>query len=186
MIMAEDPKNPGVVEETEEKLVTEKSGTHHNPANKPAKVLLLSITIAVILLLGIGGWFVFTHFFASHDAENKAKTAQVEDEKEKHPESNVFLAIPEVLVNLRSTKPKGNVLRTTLMLQIYAKEDESKIKEFIPIILDQLLSYLRDQAISDLEGPGLERMRQALLIRINNVIHPLRVHRVIIKDFIIQ
>ncbi len=186
MIMAEDPKNPGIADETAENLTAGQSGAHQNTVKIPSKVLFLSITIAVILLLGIGGWFVFQHFFASHDAENKAKIEQVEDEKDKSPESNVFLSIPEVLVNLRSTKPKGNVLRATFILQIYIKEDEPKIKEFLPIILDQLLSYLRDQTINDLEGPGLERMRQALLLRINNLIRPLKVHRVILKDFIIQ
>ena len=56
----------------------------------------------------------------------------------------------------------------------------------MPIILDQLLSYLRDQSISDLEGPGLERMREAILLRISNIVRPIKIHRAILKDFIIQ
>ena len=96
------------------------------------------------------------------------------------------MTIPEIVVNLRSISSKGNILRSTFALQIYNKQDEPKIREFMPIILDQMLSYLRDQSINDLEGPGLERMREAILLRVNNVVRPIKVHRVVLKDFIIQ
>ncbi len=184
--MAEDPKNIGIAQQNEESLVKDKTGTYHNTEKITPRMLFFCITFAAILLLSIGGWFVFKHFFASNDAENKSKNEHIEENYNVTSENKVFLSVPEILVNLRSTKPKGNVLRATFMLQIYNKEDEPKIREFLPIILDQLLTYLRDQTVSDLEGSGLERMRQALLVRINNVVHPLKIHRVIIKDFIIQ
>jgi flagellar basal body-associated protein FliL len=101
-------------------------------------------------------------------------------------EANYYVPIPEIVVNLRSVNTKGNILRTNLSLQVYHKEDEVKIKEFMPVILDQILSYLRDQSVGDLEGPGLDRMREAILLRINNIVRPIKIHRIVLRDFIIQ
>ena len=153
----------------------------------PKKVLLASIIGGGFMILLMSGWFVFKHFF-DNKLEEVHKNTTDDDEvvKEISPESNLFISIPEIVVNLRSLKAKGNVLRATFSLQMYSREDENKIKDYQPIIIDQMLSYLRDQSIADLEGAGLERMRQALLTRVNNLIKPLKVHRVIIKDFIIQ
>lgn len=153
----------------------------------PKKVLLASIIGGGFIVLLMSGWFVFKHFFdTKSDEVHKNTTDDDEIVKEITPESNIFMSIPELVVNLRSLKAKGNVLRATFSLQIYSREDENKIKDYQPIIIDQILSYLRDQSIADLEGAGLERMRQALLTRVNNIIKPLKAHRVIIKDFIIQ
>lgn len=182
--MADTPKD---VEQSEEKL----ESAHLEQAQATATrkkispmVLLGCIIGFVFLLLFGGGWLIYKNF-SSPPAEEK-KNSQAEEGKDTLPLGNYFVAIPEAVVNLRSQKPKGNILRTTLVLQIYNKEDEQRIKEFTPIILDQVLSYLRDQSVSDLEGPGLERMRQAILLRINNIVRPIKVYRVILKDFIIQ
>jgi flagellar basal body-associated protein FliL len=45
---------------------------------------------------------------------------------------------------------------------------------------------LRDQSVGDLEGPGLDRMREAILLRINNIVRPIKIHRIVLRDFIIQ
>lgn len=153
----------------------------------PKKVLLASIISIGLIILLISSWLVFKHFFDNKlDEVHKNTTDDDEIVKEIIPESNLFVSIPEIVVNLRSMKAKSNVLRATFSLQIYSREDENTVKDSQPIIIDQILSYLRDQSIADLEGAGLERMRQALLTRVNNVLKPLKVHRVIIKDFIIQ
>ncbi len=144
---------------------------HIRRKKTPSKVLLANIILFVILLFCVGVLFIYDH---------------LSDHNTMHHETNCYVSIPEIVVNLRSVNPKGNILRATFNLQISNKNDEEKIKEFIPIILDQLLSYLRDQSISDLEGPGLERMREALFLRINNIVRPIKIHRVILKDFIIQ
>ena len=182
--MADIPKD---VDETEEGAQNTLLNQTQDGAKKKKispKVLLGCIIGLMILVFCGGGWFLYKHF--SSLSEEEKKNAQVEDGKNIVPQINCFVAIPEAVVNLRSTKPKGNILRTTFILQIYNKEDEQKIKEFTPLILDQILSYLRDQSVNDLEGPGLERMRQAILLRINNIIRPIKIYRVILKDFIIQ
>jgi flagellar basal body-associated protein FliL len=182
--MAEIPKDVDEIEEGAENILTEQAQVSASKKKISPKVLLGCIIGLVFLVLCTGGWFLYKHFSSS--PEEKKNPQIMEEGKDTIPQINCFISIPEVVVNLRSNKPKGNILRTTLVLQIYSKEDEQKIKEFTPIILDQTLSYLRDQSVNDLEGPGLERMRQAILLRINNIIRPLKIYRVILKDFIIQ
>lgn len=182
--MADTPENP---DGAQEQLGEGTSSQSQEPEKKnkiPPRVLLICIIIVSILVLSISGWFLYKHFTAHPEASKK--TSETEEGKEKPPESNSFVSVPEIIANLRSTRPKGNILRTNLLLQLYKKEDEPKIKEYIPVILDQMISYLRDQSVSDLEGPGLERMRQAILLRVNNILRPLKIYRVLLKDFIIQ
>lgn len=169
--MADQPKD---IDETEKELKKQTEEQAQNSIKKkkiPSKVLLSSTIVSVILMFSVAGWYFYNH----HSIHNEAS-----------PEANYYVSIPEIVVNLRSVSSKGNILRATYSLQIYNKEEEPKIKEFMPIILDQVLSYLRDQSINDLEGPGLERMREAILLRINNIVRPIKIHRVVLKDFIIQ
>ena len=169
--MAHEPKN---VDVTGDKLKNLMDQQIHNGKQKkkiPSRVLLVNTIIFVILLLCVGGWFFSGLFIENNETQH---------------ETNYYVSIPEVVVNLRSINPKGNILRATFNLQIHKKEEEAKIKEYIPVILDQLLSYLRDQSVSDLEGPGLERMREALLLRINNIVRPIRINRITIYNFLIQ
>lgn len=169
--MTEEPKD---IEGTEKGLESQTKQTIEVSVGKKKKLskVLLSSTIAgVFLTFSISGWFFYNHFSHHSETANGA---------------NYYVTIPEIVVNLRSISSKGNILRSTFALQIYNKQDEPKIREFMPIILDQMLSYLRDQSINDLEGPGLERMREAILLRVNNVVRPIKVHRVVLKDFIIQ
>ncbi len=171
MLMAHEPKN---VDVTGDKLKNLMDQQIHNGKQKkkiPSRVLLVNTIIFVILLLCVGGWFFSGLFIENNETQH---------------ETNYYVSIPEVVVNLRSINPKGNILRATFNLQIHKKEEEAKIKEYIPVILDQLLSYLRDQSVSDLEGPGLERMREALLLRINNIVRPIRINRITIYNFLIQ
>jgi len=169
--MIEEPKD---IEEADKELEKETKETPQVSTKKKkilSKVLLSSTIVSVFLIFSVSGWFFYDRF--SHHSETPRN-------------ANYYVTIPEIVVNLRSVSSKGNILRSTFALQIYNKEDESKIKEFMPIILDQILSYLRDQSVNDLEGLGLERMREAVLLRINNVVRPIKVHRVVLKDFIIQ
>jgi flagellar FliL protein len=185
--MDEEPEVPTEAEEIQQE--NQKSQENSVPFWKkiPKKVLLISIMAVGFVILLTSGWFVFKHFFQKKTEEvHKTTTEDEENLKAMAPENNFFMGIPEIVVNLRSIKAKGNILRAAFTMQLYSREDENKIKDYQPIIIDQLLSYLRDQSLADLEGAGLERMREALLTRINNVIRPLKIHRVIIKDFIIQ
>ena len=74
-----------------------------------SKVLLVNTILFIILLFCVGGWFIYDHF---------------SDHNTTHREINCYVSIPEIVVNLRSVNPKGNILRATFNLQIYSKDYE--------------------------------------------------------------
>jgi len=158
--------------DTEPKIEAKEQPSVQNTKRKlRSKVLLVGTIISIFMIFSFASWSFYEHFM------KRANAIQ---------EANYYVPIPEIVVNLRSVNTKGNILRTNLSLQVYHKEDEVKIKEFMPVILDQILSYLRDQSVGDLEGPGLDRMREAILLRINNIVRPIKIHRIVLRDFIIQ
>lgn len=171
MLMAHEPINVDVTGDELKNQIDQQIKNSKQKKKIPSRVLLVNTIIFVVLLLCVGGWFFYDLFIDNNETQHK---------------TNYYVSIPEVVVNLRSINPKGNILRATFNLQIQKKEEEAKIKEYMPVILDQLLSYLRDQSLADLEGPGLERMREALLLRINNIVRPIKINRITIHNFLIQ
>lgn len=140
---------------------------------KSKKIIVLITTILLLLLVG-GGNFAYLY-------NKKQPLANVNE-----PNHLVFMTLPEILVNLRSHKAHNHILKATFVLQLYKKNEEEGVKNAQPVIVDQIVSYLREQMISDLEGAGLERVKQALLERINAILSPLKIHKLMIKEFIMQ
>ncbi|MCX7338815.1 MAG: flagellar basal body-associated FliL family protein [Alphaproteobacteria bacterium] len=98
-----------------------------------------------------------------------------------------FLNMPEILVNLKSDKPRGNMLKASFVFELNSPEDKEEVDHVKPLIVDQFQSYLREQEVSDLQGAvGLERLRQELLNRVNTIISPRKIRQVLLKEFLLQ
>lgn len=160
----------------------EGEGSPEEQAPKKSNKMLFIIIGVVVLLLVVGGFVVWK--FVLHKEEGEQKKEEVEEVFD--PAKAGKLELAEMLVNLRSIKPKGNMLRVSINLELMKKEDEAKIKESESLIIDQCLTFLREQSAIDIEGGGIERVRQELLIRINNLIKPIKVNRLMFKNFFVQ
>lgn len=168
--MAEDIENKD--KKAKDNVLTE-DGKNNN------KNIIFIIVVLNILILGIcGGYF----YFLKHSEKDKKH----EEETPQEPIELSFLSLPEIIVNLKSNKPRGNILKATFVLQMYKKNDETKIKESQPIVIDQIMSYLREQTLNELEGNGLEIIKQSIFDRINTAIKPLKIYKIMIKEFIVQ
>lgn len=98
-----------------------------------------------------------------------------------------FLPLPELIVNLKSSKSRGNILKSVFVLEIETLKEKEKIDHLKPLIIDQFQSYLRELEANDIQGAaGIERVRQELFNRVNTIITPLKVRQVLVKDFLIQ
>ncbi len=98
-----------------------------------------------------------------------------------------FLSLPEMIVNLKSTKSRGNILKTIFVLEIESLAEKEKIDHLKPLIIDQFQSYLRELEANDIQGAaGMERVRQELFNRVNTIITPLKIRQILVKDFLIQ
>ena len=56
-----------------------------------------------------------------------------------------------------------------------------------PRIIDNFQVYLRELRVEDLRGSaGIYRLREELLARVNNAVHPTKVKDVLFKDMLVQ
>ncbi len=162
-------------------------------ATSGKKGLIIAIVAAVLLVGGgVAGYFLF----AGDDAEETAADESVEevaasegDAKQQGQQLSgpVYYDMPEFLVNLSAPNNKPSFLKMKVTLELESQEDIQVIESYMPRIVDNLNTYLRELRTSDLAGSaGLYRLREELLMRINQFTAPTKVRNVLFKDIIVQ
>jgi flagellar protein FliL len=162
-----------------------------------AKVKILVIVGGLLIFLIVLVVLLFVtplgkSLFGSHDAsksEAKTETKKTEAEKPKaiDPKNLAFIAIPDILVNLRTKSGKGKFLKISLTLELENAHDKDLIDGLKPRIIDQFQIFLRELEMEDLTGSGaLERLRHELLARVNNTCAPVKVADVLFKEMLVQ
>jgi len=102
-------------------------------------------------------------------------------------ENVVFVALPEMLVNI--TGPDGRPAYLKLRLTLEAPDDATvaTLTEHVPRVTDQFNAFLRELRTDDLAGSaGAYRLRLELLRRVNLVIAPAQVNAVLIEEMLVQ
>ncbi|MFQ5972033.1 MAG: flagellar basal body-associated FliL family protein [Alphaproteobacteria bacterium] len=103
------------------------------------------------------------------------------------PEHAVYYELPQMLVNLNSSGRKTNFLKIVVSLELSEAEDVPHIERVMPRIVDNFQVYLRELRIEDLRGSaGMYRLREELLLRVNNAAHPAQVTDVLFKEMLVQ
>jgi flagellar FliL protein len=152
------------------------------PVSRNKIIILLGCVIAAGVLTTAGILFIpkLIHMM------NKEETA-ASDEKSSITKNISFITLPELLVNLKMYQGKGAILKTTFVLQVAHEKEVEEINRYIPVITDQFQTFLREMTVVDLQGAaGIERIRQELLVRINQIIKPAKIMEVLVKDFLVQ
>lgn len=155
------------------------------------KRLFLIIGVALLLILGGAGAAYFTGMLeplmsaesdAGHDAGKDATKSATKSTEV------VFFDIPELLVNLSSPAGrKSSYLKIRVSLELGSHEDVKTVETVMPRIIDNFQVYLRELRIDDLKGsPGMYRLREELLTRVNAAVAPARVNDVLFKDMLVQ
>jgi flagellar FliL protein len=180
------------------------------PAKKKmsGKKLVLFIILPAVLVLGGGGAAAYLLLFSGNGAEQhaeanaghgKAKGGHGEEGAvgEAVPGPNgtmisygedvVFVALPEMLVNI--TGPDGRPAYLKLKLTLEAPDDATvtAITDHVPRVTDQFTGFLRELRTDDLSGSaGAYRLRLELLRRVNLVIAPSQINAVLIEEMLVQ
>jgi flagellar FliL protein len=152
-----------------------------------SKILMLVSFILLILISG-GIYYVVQNrdsllrFFNSADKEEEVNKGQ------RLNLMNIgYITLPDLIVNLRSTKNRTSVLKASFVFELEDIKDKENIEKLKPIIIDEFQTYLRELEIGELNGSGaLERVRQELFTRVNTVIEPLKIRKILIKEFLTQ
>lgn len=149
------------------------------------KKLILFIAIVVVLLLAIAAGLYFSG--VAQVLLGGHKKAAVAAAPPPPPPVPSFHDLPDMLVNLNTNGRKASYLKLTISLQIDNKLDEPKIDAALPRILDTCQVYMRELRFEDLKGSaGLYRLREELLMRISQVLAPVKVDDVLFKEMVIQ
>lgn len=168
----------------------EEGETLDPPKKGPSKKMLIIIAVAVVLLLGGGGaGLYFAGVFGGSDEHAEAEAALMEDEVIEEEQAGVpaFFSLGDILVNLSGGGKRPNFLKIKVSLELADEKDIPALENIKPRIIDHFQIYLRELRIEDLRGSaGLYRLREELLLRVTEVVRPIRVRNVLFQEMLVQ
>ena len=152
------------------------------------------IVVPVVLLLGGGAGAYFMGVFSGEEVEAGGEAMAQEPESEPEdegppvmPENIVFVDLPDLLLNLNVTGKRLRFLKVVTALEVSSEEMAEIVRQMTPRILDNLHLYFRSVSPEELAGPdGVYRIKEDLLVRINDTIQPAKVRDVLVKEMLVQ
>lgn len=181
MADVDEEKNEGA--ESSENQGQKKSGG--------VNLLLVIAIVLLVLVLGAGGFLLFTstgkRLIGLESTDEAVKKEKVD---EVPPTDLTYFAVPELLVNLTKSSPRQKAapfLRLSLKLELPDKESEKTMQAVLPRVIDQFQIYLRQLRVEDIEGSaGIQRLREELLKRVNEVSSSVKVRDVLFEVVLVQ
>jgi flagellar FliL protein len=145
---------------------------------------LIVLGALVLLLLGaVGAAFAFG---LPQKLLGGQKAAETHHEEKGPPKQAVFVDLPDLLVNINGGK-KTSFLKISVSLELEQQTDVPRVQAVMPRIIDNFQVYLRELRPEDLKGSaGIYRLREELLLRVNNAIAPAKVNDVLFKEMLVQ
>ena len=145
------------------------------------KKIALFVGLPILLLGGAYQFGVFDMLLGG-GGEAAAKKAEAEVPKEA-----VYLELPDMLVNLRSTGKQPSYLKLSVSLEFDDPLILPEVEKVKPRIIDRFQVYLRELRAEDISGSaGVYRLKEELLARINAAIEPHEVKDVLFREMLIQ
>tara|TARA_Y100001960_G_scaffold63790_1_gene66918 strand:+ start:1548 stop:2048 length:501 start_codon:yes stop_codon:yes gene_type:complete len=155
---------------------TEGSEEGGQPKKKKANVLVIAIILLSVLLISLGGYLLMPH-----QEEEPVEEVAVA------PAPSVFYEMPEMIVSLSGNSSNIRYLKLVLSLEIATPEDQVIVEGQMPKITDEFQTYLRQLRLEDLRGSvGTYRLKESLLLRVNQVVQPVEVKDVLLKEMLVQ
>ncbi len=204
----EKPKAEDEEKKEDDAPAAEGEGGEGAPAEAPKKKFPLKIVliiVGVLVLVGaiVGGLFAFgviggkKHPAATDDAaasdsatpggEGKAAEAEKKEDKKEKAGKSVFYDLGEIMVNISGDGRRQTYLRLVVQLELESEADKAAIENLKPRIIDNFQTYLRELRLDDLRGSaGLYRLREELLFRVADAVHPIKVKDVLFQQMLVQ
>ncbi|MGE0109183.1 MAG: flagellar basal body-associated FliL family protein [Bdellovibrionales bacterium] len=202
------PKNAESAEGSEEQGQEEGLEPPKRGLGKKKLIIIAAVGGVLLLGAGVGAGLFFGGFFnaqpevsaegdpdTAHNAtashENGA-SAHGDSPKGEHGEGEasnapVFLPLGDILVNLTSTGKRPNFLKIKISLELASEQDKTALEALKPRIIDNFQVYLRELRVDDLRGSaGLYRLREELLLRVNEAAQPIRIRDVLFQEMLVQ
>ncbi|MCP4394020.1 MAG: flagellar basal body protein FliL [Alphaproteobacteria bacterium] len=153
--------------------------TEEHPKKKKSNILIIAVLVLVVVIAGLVGFLVLQ---SGDDEEPKEKT-----KKEEVIAPPVFYSLKELVVSLSGNTSNIRYLKLVLDFELEKAEDQAVVEQLQPKIVDEYQTYLRQLRLEDLRGSvGTYRLKESLLLRANQVVQPVQVKNVLIKEMLIQ
>lgn len=164
---------------------------------KKAKKKLIIVIAAVLAMIVIGAGIFLSGVLKKDVPEGEEHAEEAAEGAEGHGEAGAkgkeedskkqYLNIGEFLVNLNSSGKQASFLKMSVTMEVVGAENKKAVEENLPRIKDTFQTYLRELRAEDLKGSaGVYRLREALLIRVNKVLHPAQVSDILFEELIVQ
>lgn len=99
----------------------------------------------------------------------------------------IFYELPDMIVNLNTTGSQPRFLKIRVALEFGDRKIVKKIRRDMPRIIDHFQVYLRELRREDLRGSaGMYRLKEELMIRVNQTVQPSRVRDVLFREMLVQ
>lgn len=165
-------------------------------AGKKMLVLLLAVVILGAAAFGISSMFGGGGEEDKHEdamdkmaeqAAAKRDEAKLETDKPVEELKTLFVDVPDQLYNLNTGGAGKSFLRVKVKLEIDRESYKEELEAKMPRILDEFNVYMRELRPEDLDGAaGIFRLKEELLMRINQAVAPTRVKDVLFQEFLVQ
>ncbi len=149
-------------------------------------IIIVAAAVFVLILGGAAALFFLSGGEEDHavDLENGGQESEL---AEAEPKELLFLELEPMLVNLDTAGGKPKYLKLTISLEVDQQDSLDELTTKMPRIIDQFQTYLRQLRIEDLNGSaGMFRLKEELLIKVNDAVYPTRVNDVLFKEMLIN
>jgi len=159
------------------------------PKKKRSKLKLALMAVPILVLLGVGGYFAYTTYWANRGgpdqkAENGEKRAR--EANATRQATTEMVELPTLLVNLADPLGK-RYLKMTASLEVNSQEAADSISSKMPKIKDSMIMLLSSKTydqLSSMENKIL--LKKGIVKRLNQILGTAVVRRVYFTEFIIQ
>jgi flagellar protein FliL len=129
---------------------------------------------------------------AGHGAEGQAKEGEGHGEGDKHAapapsaKPGPVLKLDPFIIQLRSAETERYV-RLAFELEMLTEADKQAYMERTPHVRDAVIAYFSDRTLDELRGSeGIERTKEALIRRFEEIVPGRRVRTIFVTDFVMQ
>lgn len=166
------------------------------------KVSGKTVVLAVggLVILGTVGMLISSFFGGSDAPEDDPEIARLADEAAARREAAeleversgedlevLFIELDEQRFNLNTGGQGSSFLSAKIVLEVERESFKADIEAKMPRILDEFNTYMRELRPEDLHGAAaLFRLKEELLMRINQAVAPTRVKDVLFQQFLVQ
>ncbi|MBN1547777.1 MAG: flagellar basal body-associated FliL family protein [Syntrophaceae bacterium] len=136
------------------------------------------IGVVILVLLGAaagGGWYVFNNMMGDKKAAHKAP-----------PIIGSLWSLDPFIVNLMDNSGE-RYLKVVMQFEVSESSIIQELELVKPRVRDSILDLLSSKSLADLaDTPGKQRLREEIILRVNNSISRGRISKVYFTEFVIQ